>query len=320
MLVASDGLPANAGRIASEEWMRSRPDANTLPADGSVKRAIIADDEYPLRISWDGILVDDPGVEGGQPHRDDIVRRVREVLDLLWKERAQAIEQEACEILGVTDLRDCFRKPTGFFQDHLKRYSKSRRKAPIYWPLSTASGSYTVWLYYHRLDDQTLYTVVNRYLEPKIAEVERGLARIEEQMNSAPGAEASRLRDGLNDGRTFLGELQEMREELLRVSALPYKPDLNDGVIINAAPLHKLFGLRKWSQDTEKVWEKLEAGDYDWAHLAYTIWPDRVREVCKKDRSIAIAHDLEELCEFEASAPRKHKNRWRKPSRENADG
>ena len=37
------------------------------------------------------------------------------------------------------------RRPTGFFADHLKRYSKSRRQAPIYWPLSTAKGSYTLW-------------------------------------------------------------------------------------------------------------------------------------------------------------------------------
>jgi len=34
--------------------------------------------------------------------------------------------------------------------------------------------------------------------------------------------------------------------------------------------------------------------------LAYTIWPDRVKQVCKKDRSIAIAHGLEHLCEVKA--------------------
>ena len=81
------------------------------------------------------------------------------------------------------------------------------------------------------------------------------------------------------------------------MAGLPYKPDLNDGVIINAAPLHKLFRLRKWAKDTEAVWKKLEKGEYDWAHMAHAVWPDRVREVCRKDRSIAIAHGLEELCE-----------------------
>ncbi len=72
------------------------------PAPGrSVSRPTIPDEEYPLRITWSGILLDDSDGDATQTHPEDIVRRVREVLELLWGERAQAIEQEACEILGV---------------------------------------------------------------------------------------------------------------------------------------------------------------------------------------------------------------------------
>jgi len=312
MLIGPDGLPAEPYAIVSEEWLRARPDVNSLPPEGVVKTPTISDSEYPLRISWEGILVDDPGLNGTQLHRGDIVRRVREVLDLLWKEKAHEIEQEACDILGVSDLRDYFRKPGKFFQDHLKRYSKSRRKAPIYWPLSTASGSYTLWIYYHRLTDQTLYTAVNKYVEPKISEVERNIARIEDELKAASGGKATRLRDRLNETQTFIGELRDLREELLRIAALPYKPDLNDGVIINAAPLNSLFKLKSWANDTKKVWDKLKKGDYDWAHLAYTIWPDRVREVCRSDRSIAIAHGLEDLCEAPAPKSKSAKRKQRK--------
>ena len=74
-----------------------------------------------------------------------------------------------------------------------------------------------------------------------------------------------------------------------------YQPNLDDGVSINAAPLHRLFRLPKWAKDTREVWQKLERGDHDWAHLAYSIWPERVREKCRRDRSLAIAHGLEEL-------------------------
>jgi len=312
MLVGPDGLPAEPNRIVSEEWLRARPDANTLPPEGTVKNPTIPDSEYPLRISWDGILVDDPGFKGDRPHRDDIVRRVREVFDLLWKDKSHEIEQEACDILGVSDLRDYFRKPVGFFQDHLKRYSKSRRKAPIYWPLSTPSGSYTIWLYYHRLNEQTLYGAVNKYVEPKTSEVERGIAQIENDLKAASGREATRLTDRLGEARAFVAELRDLREELLRIAALPYKPDLNDGVIINAAPFHGLFRLRSWAKDTEDCWKKLAKGDYDWAHSAYTIWPDRVRKVCRTDRSIAIAHGLEDLCEVEAPESKKKGGRGRR--------
>ena len=43
---------------------------------------------------------------------EDIERRVREALRVIWGERADAIEAEACQILGVRTLRDYFRKPT----------------------------------------------------------------------------------------------------------------------------------------------------------------------------------------------------------------
>ena len=95
-----------------------------------------------------------------------------------------------------------------------------------------------------------------------------------------------------------------MKAELLRVAGLPYKPDLNDGVQITAAPLWKLFRLPAWRRVLEATWKKLEKGEYDWAHLAYAIWVERVRNKCKTDRSLAIAHGLENLCEVEV-APKK---------------
>jgi hypothetical protein len=249
---------------------------------------------YPLRISWDGVLVDDPGLAGGAAHTDDIVSRVRELLTLLWGERAEDIEHEACDLLGTKTLRDFFRKPSGFFAEHLKRYSKSRRQAPIYWPLSTALGSRTLWLYYPRLDEDLLYTAVNRYLEPKMGAVGRRLSELDTVLPTASGREATELRKEHEELGALQTELADLRAEIMRVAALPYKPDLDDGVLICAAPLAKLSRLTKWRRDLEACWKKLEGGDYDWAHLANAIWPGRVLEACRRDRSIAIAHGVEE--------------------------
>lgn len=240
--------------------------------------------DYPLRITWPGILVDD------ENHPEDIVTRLREVLEVIWRDRADAIEQEACELLGMKTLRDYFRRPSGFFADHLKRYSKSRRQAPIYWPLSTVSGSYTLWIYYHRLTDQTLHTALADFVDPKIKSVRTEINALRES-----GKNNKRLEE-LRDLET---ELTDFRNEIERVIKLPWRPNLNDGVIITASPLWKLFRLPKWQKDLKACWEKLEKGEYDWAHLAYSIWPKRVEEACKKDRSIAIAHNLEHLCEVE---------------------
>ena len=249
--------------------------------------------KYPVEIPWDGILVDDPN------HPCNIERRVREVIEIIWKDRAEGIEHEACEILGVKSLRDYLGKPAGFFADHLKRYSKSRRQAPIYWPLSTASGSYTLWIYYHRLTDQTLFQCVNDFVKPKLEEMNRDIERLRGELQRVDGG-SRQQREKLEDLEDLAIELKDFHDELLRVAGLPYKPNLNDGVLITASPLWKLFRLPKWQKDLKACWESLEAGEYDWAHLAYTIWPDRVKEVCKKDRSIAIAHGLEHLCEVKA--------------------
>jgi len=231
---------------------------------------------------WKDILV----IDEGNP--EDIIARVREAIEVIWKDKAEEIEQEAIEILGVNSLREYFSRPNKFFADHLKRYSKSRRQAPIYWPLSTTSGSYTLWLYYHRLTDQTLYTCINDYVEPKIKEVTSSVNVLQ--------AKAKRNRQEekqLEDLSDFHQELVAFRDELLRIAKF-WEPDLNDGVQITAAPLWQLFRHRPWQNKLKETWEKLEKGDYDWAHLALPIWPGRVVKTAHKDRSIAIAHDLEE--------------------------
>jgi hypothetical protein len=250
---------------------------------------------YPLRISWSSVLVDDPG------HPEDIEKRIGDVLCLIWRDQADSIELQTCQALSCKSLREYCSDPTGFFAHHLSRYTKSRRQAPIYWPLSTRSGSYTVWLYYPRLTEQTLHTVLADFLMPKLTDVGREIQRLR-----ASNGPTQRLEELLD----FQQELEELRSELESVIKLPYKPSVNDGVLISASPLWKVFRLPRWQKDLKSCWEELKRGDYDWAHLAYSIWPDRVKERCKHDKSIAISHDLEDLCAMDVpkknSKKRKH--------------
>jgi hypothetical protein len=90
------------------------------------------------------VLVDDLG------HPVDMVLGIRKALTAASVEEPDNVLGEAARYLGVSDdnIYSWFRNH--FFEDHLQRYSKSRRKAPIYWQLATPSASYSVWLYYHR--------------------------------------------------------------------------------------------------------------------------------------------------------------------------
>jgi hypothetical protein len=182
-----------------------------------------------------------------------------------------------------------------FFDFHLTQYSMSKRVSPIYWPLSVKSEKFVVWVYYPKLNDGSLFKIVNELVDPKIKEIAK-----EVEVLDIKGSAKE-----LNDQKEFLAELEDFKEELLRVAQLPYKPNQDDGVLITAAPLHNLFQHTKWKKATQDCWKQLEKGEYDWAHLAYSIWPDRVRKKCVKDLSMAIAHGLEDICEVKPKEKKK---------------
>jgi hypothetical protein len=231
----------------------------TLRVDERLRRSQFG--TYPLRIDGDGILVDDPD------HADDIIRRVRDVLEVIWKERADAIEREACEIPGVADLRDYFRKPGagGFWDDHIKRYSKSRRKAPIYWLLQSSKKNYALWIYYHRLDKDILFKALLNYVEPKIRREESRLAESRSQKSAlGPAAKgAKKLDKDIDRQEAFLSELRDFEEKLRRAANLHLEPDLNDGVVLNIAPLRELV---PW-KEAKSYWDDLMDGKYEWSSI-----------------------------------------------------
>ena len=199
-------------------------------------------------------------------------------------------EQDLAASLGVPTLRDYLSRPAGFFADHLSVYSKSRRKAPIYWPLSTRSGEFILWVYYPKLDADALPRVITEVLDPRL----RGLS---EEISTlvAEGRTAGR-RAKLEALRL---ELSEMRQDFQELIAKGYKPNLNDGVLITACPLAKYFRHAGFRAKLEACWRELSRGDYDWSHLAMSMWPERATKACRSDRSIALAHGREDLCPAE---------------------
>lgn len=214
-----------------------------------------------LRIDWDGVLIDDPD------HPDDIVRRVREVLEVIWKDHSDTIEKEACEILGVKELRDYFRKPGkgSFWEDHVSRYSKSRRKAPIYWLLQSSKKNYALWLYYHRLDKDILFKALLNYIEPKIRLEESRLDSLRSQKQAAveTGKGSKKLDKEIEQQDDMLSELRDFEDKLRRAANLHLEPDLNDGVVLNIASLHELV---PW-KEAKSYWEELLAGKYEWSSI-----------------------------------------------------
>jgi hypothetical protein len=224
------------------------------------------------------ILVDDVG------HRDD---QLDAILTPLVARRY--VENDLRHEIG-TDLRDYLR--TQAFDFHLAFYKVGSRKAPIYWQLATPSASYSVWLYLHAFSADTLYKVQNEYVEPKLRHEEQKLDGLRREYGDSPTASQ---RKELDSQETFVAELRTFLDEVKRVAPL-WKPDLDDGVIINFAPLWRLVQHhRPWQKECKTTWDALAEGEYDWSHLAMHLWPERVVPKCQQDRSLAIAHGLEEI-------------------------
>ncbi len=233
---------------------------------------MLPDGVAPFRPT-SGVFVDDPG------HADDLGARVTAVYERVGE------TPPAPDELRRMLARD-------FFPAHIRMYSKSRRKAPIYWQLATPSASYSVWLYIHVFNNDTLFRVLNDYVTPKLTYERRELEGLLSESGATPTSIQSRT---IEKKAAFVEELSALQDEVKRVAPL-WAPDLDDGVIINFAPLWRLTPQnRTWQKELRATWASLCEGDYDWSRLAMRLWPERVVSKCGTDRSLAIAHDLEDV-------------------------
>jgi hypothetical protein len=261
--------------------------------------------EYPFAPAEDGILLDDEG------HEQDVVAKLREMFHLLFGDRAEAIEREALEMVGAKSLREYFNRSGkgSFWDEHVASYSKSRRRAPIYWLLQSSRGYYSVWLYSHRLSRDTLHKLMGqRYLLSRIERVKHEIEGLRPKGTKRPQiskGEERRLAE-LDD---MLADLEDFQKQLGSVvnrtdqngKVVGYEPELDDGVVLTAAPLHGFIpwpyrikhGGRQISELT-MYWQRLAEGEYDWARTAMHYWPDRVTHKCREDKSLALAHGLDE--------------------------
>jgi hypothetical protein len=241
---------------------------------------------YPLSFPETGILVDDQG------NAHDLQILVREVFDAVFKSDADVWMNEVGANLDPKEHRLGPWLASKFFEYHLKRYSKSRRKAPLLWQLSVPSGRYSVWLYAHRLTRDSFFQIQNDVVTPKLAHEERQLIGLVESVGANPSAKE---RKEIAEQEALVGELRSLLDNVKRVAPL-WNPMLDDGVVLTMAPLWRLVPQHKpWQRELKSKWDGLAAGKYDWSHVAMHLWPERVVQKCATDRSLAIAHGFEDV-------------------------
>ena len=217
---------------------------------------------YPLDLPAQAMLVDEPG------HHWDVEAQVLNAASVLFK-HSNEILGEILVVLRRKTVREYLRKE--FFKTHRSRYSKSRRKAPIYWPLTVPSNKWGVWVYAPSLSRETLYSVASeagrreRLASDAIARLQR------EQREGRTGRAVQKVVAELDAEEKLAEELRRFRSEAERIAGLGWEPDLDDGLILCAAPLADLFPA--WP-DAKSARADLRKGKYEWATVA--AWADQL--------------------------------------------
>jgi len=218
---------------------------------------------YPLRFTNHRVLLDEPG------HPADIGAAIEAAAAALVDEPRGMLD-ELARLLGVTDLPTYLRKR--FFKDHLSRYSKSRRRAPIYWPLTTPSRAWTAWVYAPTLTREAIYAVA-AHAERRLDAAEVEIRRMEsaQLQASAPGGSGHdpalvRLLVGrLDTERRLSEELRAFRRVVTRVAESGWSPDLDDGIVLCAAPFAEVFP--DWPKEVAETAKQLRAGKFEWSTM-----------------------------------------------------
>ncbi|RYG73537.1 hypothetical protein EON77_12070, partial [bacterium] len=210
-----------------------------------------------------------------------------------WKEHGAAVGEG-------DELRDYLRK--SFFDHHKKLYENR----PIYFPLSSSKKSFVAFASIHRWTDSTLSDLLADHLVPARRRLEGELEDLRKArtQSAAKGKTEKRFTDvktRLEELEDFIAKVTECAERgappsddrtTRREVDAKFHMDLDDGVMINSAALWPL--LEPQWKDPKKWWKELSNAegkkDYDWAHLAARYFPKRVREKCKVDPSLGVAH------------------------------
>jgi hypothetical protein len=213
-----------------------------------------------------------------------------------WIEKGPLVDAE-------TDLRTWLRLK--FFGDVHKGMYENR---PIHWPLSSKQKTFVAWVNIHRLNEGTLRVLLADHLEPVRKRLDGELvdlraARDGADKKAAKAAEKrfAQVQKAREELGQFIADVQACAERgppqsdgacTERAKDARYAPDLDDGVMINAAALWPL--LESQWKDPKKWWKELANAtgkkDYDWSHLAMRYWPARVDAKCQQDPSLGVAH------------------------------
>jgi hypothetical protein len=178
---------------------------------------------------------------------------------------------------------------------------------PVYFPFSSTKRSFVVFVWFHRLEADTLKHIVERALEPALAQLrqrepsaarERWITELThflatiEQLRSRgvplPRAPRKKATKSAKNARS----LAATGAAVPAAPAVPFVPFREDGTRVVAASLWPL--LHPIWKAPATAWAELSAPSgkrhLDWSKTAAHHFPERIRQRAETDKSLAYAH------------------------------
>jgi len=188
-----------------------------------------------LPVTPDGIL------PFGKTYDDNVYRMVRDCLKHSFNE-PEKMESKVERMLGE-GIEEWLSEQ--FFRNHhCKEYRRRGQRIPIYWQLESPDGAFSCFVYYHKIDENTLPKLRGQYIDPRIDELENELETLNAQTNGDnPDKELlnrkEQVQNDLDDIKEFRATIDEMIDDGVMV-------DVEKGIWEN---------IKEWDQ-----YEVLETG------------------------------------------------------------
>lgn len=231
-------------------------------------------------------------------HPDDLGAKILSALTMMLGE---STANEILAVLGGDMATGAATIRSFMLKDYWKIHLQWYRKRPIYWLIQSPKKEYSCYVFHERMTVDSLFLIQSaRYLGGRINALRSRIGEVMEAIPTAEGRERKGLEKEREQLEKALVDCEELDTSITKIiqqtdetgKTVGWKPELDDGVILNMAPLRELFP--SWKAEPVKFWKELEEGKYDWSYTAMRYWPERVREACKRNKSYAIAHGLEE--------------------------
>lgn len=239
---------------------------NLMPAAEHIKRLLSYFAHEVMKEDEDGIVPVSDMFLGTQKEPGMATRVIAKLRDEFGDDNLDRIETELTNVLKMS-IDDWYAKE--FFAYHTTLY----RLRPVIWQLSSEGKAFSCFLYWHKLDADTIPKVRQLYLKPVFEAAKMEVENVKTKLSKVEGREKRQVESEFESALTKYEELKAfddaftnilkqhkldvtsksnwVMEKVAEITEQGYRPERDYGVRVNIEPL-KQAGLMPKTADRVK--------------------------------------------------------------------